>query len=91
MNPNNNNNAADVQPASGIQAWGVVGLAAGAQAVSNIDQAVVGLAAEPIMEELSLTTAQYGFVAGSLYTLYSVGGGSLSACWLRRALARVRF
>ena len=74
MNPNNNNNAADVQPASGIQAWGVVGLAAGAQAVSNIDQAVVGLAAEPIMEELSLTTAQYGFVAGSLYTLYSVGG-----------------
>ncbi len=58
----------------GLQAWFVVALAACTQAVSQVEQAVVGLAAEPIMRDLSLTSAEYGLVAGSLYALYAIGG-----------------
>lgn len=59
---------------AGRKAWLVVGLSASTQAVNQIDKAVLGLAAEPIMHELSLSPAQYGIVAGSLFAFFAVGG-----------------
>lgn len=58
----------------GGRAWAVVAVLAMAQAINQADKAVLGLAAEPIMHELGLTTAQFGMVAGALYATFSLGG-----------------
>lgn len=69
-----NDAAASVPGHVGAKAWFVVAMAACTQAINQIDKAVVGLAAEPIMRELSLSPAEYGLVAGSLFALFAVGG-----------------
>ena len=60
-----------------LQPWLVVLLAAATQGINQIDKAVIGLAAEPIMRDLSLSTEEYGFAAGAIYALFAVGGISI--------------
>lgn len=50
-------------------------------AINFIDKVVLGLVAAPLMKELGLSPAQYGFLAGSFFFLFAltgVAGGFLS-------------
>ncbi|MEK6293000.1 MAG: MFS transporter, partial [Paraburkholderia tropica] len=41
-------------------------------AINFADKALIGLAAEPIMRELNLTHGQFGRIAASFFTLFSI-------------------
>ena len=56
------------------KAWVVVGLLFLFMLINFADRAVVGIAAVPIMQELGLSHTQFGLIATSFFTLFSVGG-----------------
>ena len=62
------------KPSVERRAWLIIGLLFLVQVVNFFDKAVLSLAAGPIMREFDLTTAQYGAIAGSFFSLYAVGG-----------------
>ncbi|WP_322032062.1 MFS transporter [Paraburkholderia sp. J76] len=58
-------------------------------AINFIDKVVLGLVATPLMEELGLSPAQYGLLAGSFFFLFAVtgvAGGFLANRWPTRWL-----
>lgn len=58
-------------------------------AINFIDKVVLGLVATPLMQELGLSPAQYGMLAGSFFFLFAVtgvAGGFLSNRWPARWL-----
>jgi MFS family permease len=77
-------------------AWIVVGLLFLFMLVNFADRAVLGLAAIPIMQELGLTHSQFGLIATSFFTLFSVGGviggflvNRVASKWVLAALALI--
>lgn len=66
------------QPA---RAWFMTAMLFLLVAINFIDKVVLGLVAAPLMKELGLSPAQYGFLAGSFFFLFAltgVAGGFLS-------------
>jgi MFS family permease len=57
-----------------VRAWIVVGLLFLFMLINFADRAVLGLSAVPIMQDLGLTHSQFGLIATSFFTLFSVGG-----------------
>lgn len=79
------------QPA---RAWFMAAMLFLLVAINFIDKVVLGLVAAPLMQELGLSPAQYGLLAGSFFFLFAitgVAGGFLSnrlpARWLLLAMA----
>jgi hypothetical protein len=77
-------------------AWIVVGLLFLFMLVNFADRAVLGLAAVPIMRDLGLTHSQFGLIATSFFTLFSVGGviggflvNRVASRWVLAALALI--
>jgi MFS family permease len=63
-------------------------------AINFADKALIGLAAEPIMRELHLTHSQFGRIAASFFTLFSISAllvgllaNRVKARWLLLAMA----
>jgi MFS family permease len=63
-------------------------------AINFADKALIGLAADPIMRELGLTHTQFGRIAASFYTLFSISAllvgllaNRVKARWLLLAMA----
>lgn len=63
-------------------------------AINFADKALIGLAAEPIMRELGLTHTQFGRIAASFFTLFSISAllvgllaNRVKARWLLLAMA----
>jgi len=78
------------------EAWLVVGLLFLFMLINFADRAVLGLAAVPIMQELGLSHTQFGLIATSFFTLFSVGGviggflvNRVAAKWVLAALALI--
>jgi MFS family permease len=72
----------------------VVGLLFLFMLINFADRAVLGLAAVPIMQELSLSHTEFGLIATSFFTLFSVGGviggflvNRVATKWVLAALA----
>jgi MFS transporter, ACS family, D-galactonate transporter len=62
--------------------------------INFADWAVLGLAAVPIMQELGLSHTEFGLIASSFFTLFSVGGmiggllvNRVATKWVLAALA----
>ncbi|MBD2749577.1 MFS transporter [Microvirga sp. BT688] len=77
-------------------AWIVVGLLFSFMLINFADRAVLGLAAIPIMQDLGLTHSQFGLIATSFFTLFSVGGviggflvNRVASKWVLAALALI--
>ncbi|WP_201860563.1 MFS transporter [Microvirga soli] len=75
-------------------AWIVVGLLFLFMLINFADRAVLGLSAVPIMQDLGLTHSQFGLIATSFFTLFSVGGviggflvNRVSSKWVLAGLA----
>ena len=71
------------------RAWAIVILLAAIQGLNQVDKLVVGFAAGPIMQELQLTPAEYGLVAGSLFATFSLGGLAVAFFAAPRFVPRV--
>ena len=71
------------------RAWTIVILLAAIQGLNQVDKLVVGFAAKPIMQELQLTPAQFGIVAGSLFATFSLGGLAVAFFAAHRFVPRV--
>lgn len=56
------------------RAWLVTALVVVLMMINFGDKAVLGLAAQPIMDELNLTATQFGGVSSSFYLLFSLSG-----------------
>ncbi|SMG59521.1 MFS transporter [Paraburkholderia susongensis] len=56
------------------RAWIIVAMLFLFMVVNFADKAVIGLAAVPIMHDLSLTPAQFGLVGSSFFLLFSISG-----------------
>lgn len=76
------------------EAWFVVGLLFLFMLINFADRAVLGLAAVPIMQDLGLSHTQFGLIATSFFTLFSLGaviGGFIvnrvATKWVLAALA----
>jgi hypothetical protein len=63
-----------VREVSRARAWAVVAMLFLFGVINFFDKLVLGLAAVPIMTELNLSPAAYGYVASSFYWLYAVSG-----------------
>jgi MFS transporter, ACS family, D-galactonate transporter len=59
--------------ASSAEGWILAGLLSLFMLINFADRAVLGLAAVPIMQDLGLTHSQFGLIATSFFTLFSVG------------------
>lgn len=77
-------------------AWVVVGLLVLFMLINFADRAVLGLAAVPIMQDLGLSHSQFGLIATSFFTLFSVGGviggflvNRVASKWVLAALALI--
>ncbi|MEE1609804.1 MFS transporter [Microvirga sp. CF3016] len=77
-------------------AWIVVGLLFLFMLINFADRAVLGLAAVPIMQELGLSHTEFGLIATSFFTLFSVGGviggflvNRVASKWVLAALALI--
>jgi MFS family permease len=77
-----------------VHAWIVVGLLFLFMLINFADRAVLGLAAVPIMQELGLSHTEFGLIATSFFTLFSVGGviggflvNRVASKWVLAALA----
>ena len=77
-------------------AWGVTALLFLFMLVNFADKVVVGLAGVPIMQELSLTPKQFGFLGSAFFLLFSVSAvvvgfivNRVPARWVILALAAV--
>jgi MFS family permease len=55
-------------------AWGITALIFLFMLINFADKVVVGLAAKPIMQELSLTPEQFGFLGSSFFFLFAMAG-----------------
>jgi MFS family permease len=84
------------EAADRTHAWIVVGLLFLFMLINFADRAVLGLAAVPIMQELGLTHSQFGLIATSFFTLFSVGGviggflvNRVASKWVLAALALI--
>jgi MFS transporter, ACS family, D-galactonate transporter len=84
------------QTADRPRAWMVVSLLFLLMLINFADRAVLGLAAIPIMQELALSHTQFGLIATSFFTFFSVGaviGGFLvnrvATKWVLAALALI--
>src|SRR5919112_6105577 len=84
------------QTADRTLAWVVVGMLFLFMLINFADRAVLGLAAVPIMQELGLTHSQFGLIATSFFTLFSVGGviggflvNRVASRWVLAALALI--
>ena len=53
-------------------AWGMTALLFLFMLINFADKVVVGLAAQPIMEELKLTPEQFGLIGSSFFFLFAV-------------------
>ncbi|MFC6299403.1 MFS transporter [Pseudomonas sp. CCM 7893] len=53
-------------------AWTIAALLAVMMLVNFLDKVVIGLVAVPMMQELALSPAQFGLVAGALHWLFSI-------------------
>jgi MFS family permease len=78
------------------RAWIVVSLLFLFMLINFADRAVLGLAAVPIMQELGLSNTQFGLIATSFFTLFSVGGviggilvNRVATKWVLAALALI--
>jgi MFS family permease len=76
------------------RAWRITALLAVFSLVNFLDKVVLGMVAVPMMHELSLTSAQFGTIAGSLYWLFAIAGVAggfladrIQARWLLLAMA----
>jgi MFS family permease len=63
-----------IQTTRTAHAWFIAGLLFMFMLINFADRAVLGLAAVPIMRELGLTNSQFGLIATSFFTLFSLGG-----------------
>jgi MFS family permease len=54
------------------RAWGVTALCASFMSINYADKVIVGMAAVPIMEELHLTPAEFGWLGSAFFLLYSL-------------------
>ena len=79
-----------------VQAWIMVCLLFLFMLINFADRAVLGLAAVPIMRELGLSHTQFGLIATSFFTLFSVGGviggflvNRVASKWVLAALALI--
>ena len=82
---------------SEAKAWTIVVMLFLFSVINYFDKLVLGLAAVPIMKELDLSPATYGFVASSFFWLYAISGtltglfvvNRISAKWLLVALVGI--
>ncbi|KLK93448.1 hypothetical protein AA309_09010 [Microvirga vignae] len=79
-----------------VHAWIMAGLLFLFMLINFADRAVLGLAAVPIMQDLGLTHSQFGLIATSFFTLFSVGGviggflvNRVASKWVLAALALI--
>lgn len=59
---------------SRAKAWGFTGLLVALYIVNWGDKAVLGLAAQPLKEELGLTASQIGLVGSAFFLTFTIGG-----------------
>ncbi|WP_167752906.1 MFS transporter [Pusillimonas caeni] len=57
-----------------VQAWSIVALLVIFMLINFMDKAVLGMVAPPLMSELELTPAQFGFLGGSFFWLFAISG-----------------
>ncbi|PVE21067.1 MFS transporter [Microvirga sp. KLBC 81] len=88
--------ASTAQAPDPAYAWIVAGLLFLFMLINFADRAVLGLAAVPIMQDLGLTHSQFGLIATSFFTLFSVGGviggflvNRVASTWVLAALALI--
>jgi MFS family permease len=79
-----------------VKTYRAIGLLMAFMMINFMDKAVIGLVAKPMKDDLGLTTAEYGTVAGSFYLLFSLSalafgfvGNRISSRWLLAGLAVV--
>ncbi|MFC6878867.1 MULTISPECIES: MFS transporter [Actinomadura] len=58
----------------GGRAWAVTAMMVALMVINFADKAVLGLASVPIMDELGLSSGEYGTIASSFYLLFSLSG-----------------
>ena len=78
------------------RAWTVVGMLCLFMLINFADRAVLGLAAIPIMQDLGLSHTEFGLIAASFYTFFSLSaviGGILvnrvATTWVLAGLALI--
>ncbi|WP_445500521.1 MFS transporter [Microvirga sp. G4-2] len=88
--------ASTAQATDPVHAWIMAGLLFLFMLINFSDRAVLGLAAVPIMQDLGLTHSQFGLIATSFFTLFSVGGviggflvNRVASKWVLAALALI--
>lgn len=79
-----------------VHGWMIVALLFLFMLINFADRAVLGLAAVPIMQELGLNHTEFGLIATSFFTLFSVGGviggflvNRIASKWVLVALALI--
>jgi MFS family permease len=79
-----------------VNTYRAIGLLVAFMMINYLDKAVIGLVAKPMKDDLALTTAQYGTIAGAFYFLFSLSalvlgfaGNRISSRWLLAGLAVV--
>lgn len=70
-------------------AWRVSALLTSLALINFIDKISLGMVAVPLMDELKLTSAQFGVLAGSIFWLFSLS--SIVVGFLRTAFRRAGF
>jgi MFS family permease len=63
-------------PPGSRRAWSVVALLMGLMAVNFLDKAVMGLAAQPMIDDLGLTLDQYGLASSAFFLLFFVASAA---------------
>lgn len=88
--------ASTIRATDPVHAWIVVGLLFLFMLINFADRAVLGLAAIPIMQDLGLSHTEFGLIATSFFTLFSVGGviggflvNRVASKWVLAALALI--
>lgn len=68
-----------------VMAWSITGMLVLFMIINWADKTVFGIAAQPLREELGLTSAQIGFLGSAFYFLFSVTGLTVGflANWVR--------
>ena len=69
---------------SPAKAWLMVSLGAIMMGLNYVDKAILGFAAQPMMQELNLTPVEFGYLGSSFFLLFAVSGivvGFLSDRW----------
>lgn len=59
---------------SPVMAWGITAMLVVFVVINWADKTVLGVAAQPLREELGLTSAQIGFIGSAFYFLFSITG-----------------